>query len=126
MAANEPGQPALTSPAAGTGIVSIDLPVPSVALAVGAHPDDVEFGAGGTLATPYRQAPAQSKASATSCMLALPKQRRGGFQKGRAIGDLLRSPERQAVRRVQAHGHALDAPVGDLFHGRRARRAALV
>jgi LmbE family N-acetylglucosaminyl deacetylase len=27
-----------------------DLPVPSVALAVGAHPDDIEFGAGATLA----------------------------------------------------------------------------
>jgi LmbE family N-acetylglucosaminyl deacetylase len=50
VAANEPGQPALTTPAAGAGIVSIDLPVPSVALAVGAHPDDVEFGSGGTLA----------------------------------------------------------------------------
>jgi LmbE family N-acetylglucosaminyl deacetylase len=29
---------------------SIDLPVPGVALAVGAHPDDIEFGCGATLA----------------------------------------------------------------------------
>ncbi len=33
-----------------TTTVTIDLPVPSVALAVGAHPDDIEFGAGATLA----------------------------------------------------------------------------
>jgi LmbE family N-acetylglucosaminyl deacetylase len=32
------------------GAVTIDLPVPSVALAVAAHPDDVEFGCGATLA----------------------------------------------------------------------------
>jgi LmbE family N-acetylglucosaminyl deacetylase len=32
------------------GIDSVDLPVPSVALAIGAHPDDIEFGAGATLA----------------------------------------------------------------------------
>jgi LmbE family N-acetylglucosaminyl deacetylase len=45
VSANEPGQPftVATEP-------TIDLPTPSVALAVGAHPDDVEFGAGATLA----------------------------------------------------------------------------
>jgi LmbE family N-acetylglucosaminyl deacetylase len=32
------------------GPVSVDLPTPHVALAIGAHPDDVEFGCGATLA----------------------------------------------------------------------------
>ena len=45
MGANEPGQPAVTDPP-----LSRDLPAPTSALAVGAHPDDVEFGGGGTLA----------------------------------------------------------------------------
>src|ERR1019366_2547503 len=30
--------------------VTVDLPVPATALAIGAHPDDIEFGAGATLA----------------------------------------------------------------------------
>jgi LmbE family N-acetylglucosaminyl deacetylase len=34
---------------------SIDLPVPKVALAIGAHPDDIEFGCGGTFAKWARQ-----------------------------------------------------------------------
>lgn len=46
MAANEPGQPATTL----STTVTRDLAAPSSALAVGAHPDDVEFGAGATLA----------------------------------------------------------------------------
>ena len=45
MAANEPGQPQ-----PGPRLSSYDLPVPQSALAIGAHPDDVEFGAGATLA----------------------------------------------------------------------------
>ena len=46
MSANEPGQP--TAPA--VPVVTRELPTPRVALAIGAHPDDVEFGAGATLA----------------------------------------------------------------------------
>jgi LmbE family N-acetylglucosaminyl deacetylase len=47
MAANEPGQP-LTS--AANAAVTTNLPTPRSALAIGAHPDDVEFGCGGVLA----------------------------------------------------------------------------
>jgi LmbE family N-acetylglucosaminyl deacetylase len=45
MAANEPGQPALER-----GAFTHNLAVPATALAIGAHPDDVEFGCGATLA----------------------------------------------------------------------------
>ncbi len=45
MSSNEPGQPGHH-----TMEPSVDLPTPGVALAIGAHPDDVEFGCGATLA----------------------------------------------------------------------------
>lgn len=47
MSANEPGQPAATTVGS---TASRNLAVPRSALAIGAHPDDVEFGCGGTLA----------------------------------------------------------------------------
>lgn len=45
MSTNDPGQPPAPSTAA-----SRNRPTPRVALAIGAHPDDVEFGCGATLA----------------------------------------------------------------------------
>ena len=42
---NQPGQPPATEQP-----ITVDLAVPASALAIGAHPDDIEFGAGATLA----------------------------------------------------------------------------
>ena len=49
-AAERPGSGLPVGDLLDTATVTVDLPVPATALAIGAHPDDVEFGAGATLA----------------------------------------------------------------------------
>jgi LmbE family N-acetylglucosaminyl deacetylase len=51
VSANEPGQPpAGRAPTRDVSTWTRDLATPVIALAIGAHPDDVEFGCGATLA----------------------------------------------------------------------------
>lgn len=51
MSASDPGQPPIEGDAVpDPARCSRNLAVPATALAIGAHPDDVEFGCGGTLA----------------------------------------------------------------------------
>jgi LmbE family N-acetylglucosaminyl deacetylase len=49
-APDAPGRVVPVNDLPGHGTVSSNLPTPSSALAIGAHPDDIEFGCGGTLA----------------------------------------------------------------------------
>jgi LmbE family N-acetylglucosaminyl deacetylase len=103
MGANEPGQP----PRGASGYVTRNLPTPASALAVGAHPDDVEFGAGGTLA----------KWAAAGCVihhLVCTDGSKGTWNPDTDIAALVitREAEQRVAARRLAAGASSAAPVG--------------
>jgi LmbE family N-acetylglucosaminyl deacetylase len=99
--------------------ISVDLPVPGRALAVGAHPDDVEFGCGGTLA----------KWSAAGCEirhLVCTDGSKGSWDPDADAGTLVatrRAEQREASRALGGSGEVvfLGWPDGELEAGLRQR-----
>jgi LmbE family N-acetylglucosaminyl deacetylase len=98
---------------------SADLPIPTVALAIGAHPDDVEFGAGATLA----------KWAAAGCRihhLVLTDGSKGSWDPEADLASLValrHEEQRQASKRLGGGGAVtfLDWPDGELEAGLRQR-----
>jgi LmbE family N-acetylglucosaminyl deacetylase len=117
VAANEPGQPPLTG--ADGDALSVDLDVPASALAIGAHPDDVEFGGGGTLA----------KWAAAGCVvhhLVCTDGSKGSWEPDRDVTELVRlrqHEQRAAAKALGATGEVifLGWPDGELESGLRQR-----
>lgn|SRR5690606_21808403 len=101
------------------GAVQVDLPTPGVALAIGAHPDDIEFGCGATLA----------KWAAAGCVvhhLVCTDGSKGTWDPGQDIAELVvqrRAEQRAAARALGATGEVvfLDWPDGELDSGLRQR-----
>jgi LmbE family N-acetylglucosaminyl deacetylase len=99
--------------------LSADLAIPGTALAVGAHPDDVEFGAGATLA----------KWAAGGCRihhLVLTDGSKGSWDPGQDPAQLValrRAEQRQASRALGGAGEVtfLSWPDGELESGVRQR-----
>lgn len=109
-----PGQPALNERS-----VTRDLTVPASALAIGAHPDDVEFGCGGTLA----------KWAAAGCVvhhLICTDGSKGTWDPNVDTAALVtrrQAEQREAARRLGATGEVcfLGWPDGELESGLRQR-----
>lgn len=118
-APNDPGQPPSTTSGSSPAIVSIDLDRPAIALAIGAHPDDIEFGCGGTLA----------KWAAMGCLvhhLVLTDGSKGTWNPEADIDALVRirrDEQREAALRLGARGEVvfLDAVDGELEATRELR-----
>jgi len=99
--------------------MSLDLPTPTVALAIGAHPDDVEFGAGATLA----------KWSAAGCVvhhLICTDGSKGSWDPGTDTAELVvtrQDEQRAAAKALGATGRCvfLGWPDGELDSGLRQR-----
>lgn len=116
---NDPGQPPIHHGNRGGTISSIDLAVPDVALAIGAHPDDIEFGCGGTLA----------KWALAGCRvhhLVLTDGSKGTWNPDADIDTLIATrheEQREAARRLGATGEVvfIDQVDGDLQSNRELR-----
>ncbi|HEY3811233.1 MAG TPA: PIG-L family deacetylase [Acidimicrobiales bacterium] len=106
-------------PGAALAAPSVDLPVPAVALAIGAHPDDIEFGCGGTLA----------KWAAGGCRihhLVCTDGAKGSWDPAQDPARLVstrQEEQRLASRRLGGHGDVtfLGWPDGELESGLRQR-----
>jgi LmbE family N-acetylglucosaminyl deacetylase len=106
------------------GEVSVDLPVPEVALAIAAHPDDAEFGCGATLAK-------WAKAGCRINHLILTDGSKGTWGRDDDVTALVerRHAEQRAAAAVLAQGEPpadavrfLDWPDGELEAGMAQRR----
>jgi LmbE family N-acetylglucosaminyl deacetylase len=100
--------------------ISVDLPVPPVALAIGAHPDDVEFGCGATLA----------KWAAAGCRihhLVLTDGSKGTWDEASDSSTLIATRRREQLEAARVLGGGevtfLDHVDGELTSGLDARRA---
>jgi LmbE family N-acetylglucosaminyl deacetylase len=99
--------------------VSRDLPTPEVALAIGAHPDDVEFGCGATLAK-------WSKAGSTVHHLICTDGSKGSWDPSTDVAELVvtrQAEQRAAAAALGATGECvfLGWPDGELESGLRQR-----
>jgi LmbE family N-acetylglucosaminyl deacetylase len=97
----------------------VSLPTPAVALAIGAHPDDIEFGCGATFAK-------WSAAGATVHHLVCTDGSKGSWEPGQDLAQLVvarRDEQRAAARALGATGTCvfLDWPDGELDSGLRQR-----
>lgn len=116
---NDPGQPSSGRNESAPRITSIDIDTPDVALAIGAHPDDIEFGCGGTLA----------KWAAAGCLvhhLVFTDGSKGTWNPQADIPALVairREEQREAARRLGARGEVVffDQVDGDLEATRELR-----
>jgi len=114
MSANEPGQPPLDFSHVQFSEWTRDLNTPHVALAIGAHPDDVEFGCGGTLAK-------WAAAGTTIHHLVLTDGSKGTWDVSADTTLLVRrrqQEQREAARRLGATGEVrfIGAVDGELAH----------
>ena len=100
--------------------MTTDLPRPTCALAIGAHPDDIEFGCGGTLAK-------WASEGAATHLLVLTDGSKGSWAPSADLGRLIEQRRREQHAAAHALGAAsvtfLDLVDGELEPGREERAA---